>query len=428
MYLFCVRHFNDIDHITPIVWKMNQENYPAAVYCINPKYDIDADYRLNFLKEQGVMVDSIYNAFDKELDIVHHSLRYLFHWFSANRKKPSSHGREKSSPVRSLSQVTAGIIGRILYEITRLGFYQTNWARYVLDQSEARALCFDHIIPSRYVVNKLLRVAKEKSIPTIALPHGVYLYTNKFNKARFSERQRFYKFNRFDYVIVQNHLRKHVLVSSGIASEKIIVLGSARFCAEWIDQNNKILPRTFESTGRDSEKLRVAFMPSKPRCRIDVVRMHKTIDLLASLREIEAVVKPHTRIGREAHLFDNMQLPNVSHVLTSELCEWADVVLIIGSSVITEALMQGKPVLYLKYLHANTMLFEESGACWTIHNESELEEALQSLRKRRMDLPYGDENVNGFLSEVVYGGQNSRDVLKDYVQFIVNCRVSQKDF
>ena len=423
MYLFCVRHFNDIDHITPIVWKMKQENYPVAVYCINPKYDIDADYRLNFLKEQGVIVESIYNAFDLKLNAVHHTMRYLFQWFSADRKKSNSHGQEKISLLVSLSQRTTGIIGRILYELTRMGFYQTNWARYVLEQSEAQALCFDHILPSRYVVGALLRAAKEKSIPTLAFPHGVYLYTNKFNKARFSSRQRFYKFNRFDYVIVQNHLRKDVLVSSGIAREKIIVLGSARFCGEWIAQNKKILPRRIESTGRDPERLRVVFMPSKPRCRIDVERMHNTIDLLASLSEIEAVVKPHTRIGREAHLFDNMQLPNVSHVLTSELCEWADVVLIIGSSVITEALMQGKPVLYLKYLHANTMLFEECGACWTIHNEAELEYALQSLRKKEMDVPYGDVNVNRFLSEVVYGGQNNRDVLEDYVQFITNCSV-----
>jgi hypothetical protein len=423
MYLFCVRHFNDIDHIAPIVWKIKQENYRAAVYCINPKYDINADYRLNFLKNQGVIVDSIYNAFDQELNAVHHTMRYLFMQLSANHKKSTSYSQEEISHLIRLRQAVAGIIGRVLYELTKMGFYQTNWAHYLLEKADAQALCFDHILPTRYVVNVLLKTAKKKSIPTIALPHGVYLYTNQFNKVRFSSRQRFYKFNRFEYVVVQNNLRKDVLVRSGIAKEKIVVLGSARFCREWIDQNKKILPRNIESTARSSEKLRVVFMPSKPRCKIDVERMNNTIDLLASLSEIEAVVKPHTRIGREAHLFDNMQLPNVSHVLTSELCEWADVVLIIGSSVITEALMRGKPVLYLKYLHANKMLFEESGACWKIDNETELEQALQSLRKNRTDLPYGDENVNRFLSEVVYGGQNSRDVLKDYVQFITNCSV-----
>jgi hypothetical protein len=53
MYLFFVRHFNDIDHITPVVWKMKKDNYPVAVYCINPRYDIWSDYRLCFLKNQG---------------------------------------------------------------------------------------------------------------------------------------------------------------------------------------------------------------------------------------------------------------------------------------------------------------------------------------------------------------------------------------
>jgi hypothetical protein len=376
------------------------------------------------MKEQGVIVESIYDAFDQKMNALHHTMRHLFLWFFAKGKEFSSDRQDKRLPLSRLSQLVAEIIGRMFYELTRIGFYHTKWAHYVLEQSEAQLLCFDHILPSRYVVNVLLEAAKEKSIPTLALPHGVYLYTNESYKAGSSSRQRFHKFNRFDYVIVQNHLRKDVLVRSGIAREKVVVLGSARFCGEWIAQNREVMPRMIESTGRDPERLRVVFMPSKPRCRIDVERMHNTIDLLASLSEIEAVVKPHTRIGREAHLFDNMQLPNVSHVLTSELCEWADVVLIIGSSVITEALMQGKPVLYLKYLHANTMLFEECGACWTIHNEAELEYTLQSLRKKEMDVPYGDVNVNRFLSEVVYGGRSKTDVLTDYVKFIVHCRVN----
>ena len=424
MYLFFIRHFNDIDHITPVVWKMQHDNYPVAVYCINPRYDITNDYRLKFLKEQGVIVESIYDAFDQKVKGFQHAVRRIFRWFYAKGKRSDSHRLHNFSFLSRMSQMSAMIMGRVFYEMTRIFFYRQNWAHWFLEKNKAQVLCFDHILPSRYVVNVLLKAAKEESIPTLALPHGIYLYTNKFNKARFTSRQRFYKFNRFDHVIVQNHLRKDVLVNSGIATEKITVLGSARFCGEWIAQNKKILPRVIESSERGSERFRVAFMPSKPRCKIDVERMHKTIDLLASLNEIEAVVKPHTRIGREANLFDNMQLPNVSHVLTSELCEWADVVLIIGSSVITEALMEGKPVLYLKYLHANTMLFEECGACWTIQTEAELEQALHSLQKKSMDLPYGNENVNRFISEVVYGGQNNRDVLTDYVEFIVNCRVN----
>ena len=59
MYLFLVRHFNDIDHITPIAWKMKTDGYPVAVYCMNPRYDIANDYRLEFIKSKGATVDYI---------------------------------------------------------------------------------------------------------------------------------------------------------------------------------------------------------------------------------------------------------------------------------------------------------------------------------------------------------------------------------
>jgi len=422
MYLFCIRHFNDVDHITPVVWRMKHDNYPVAVYCINPQYDIENDYRLKFLKEQGVTVKLIYDAFEQETNGLHKTMHCLFQWFYAKGNKYSSHRREKPLLLSRLSELAAQSIGRVLYELTRISFYRKSWAHHFLKEREVQLLCFDHIFPSRYVVSVLLEAAKEKSIPTLALPHGVYLYTNESYKAGTSSRQRFHKFNRFDYVVVQNHLRKDVLVRSGLTREKIVVLGSARFCGAWIAQNRKILPRMIESNSQ-SERLKVVFMVSKPHCRIDIERMLNTFDLLSNFGEIEVMIKPHTRTGMNNRLFANLTLPSASDILTPELCEWADVVLVIGSSVITEALMQKKPVLYLKYLHANTMLFEECGACWTIHNEAELEQALQSLRKNSMDVPYGDENVNRFLSEVVYGGRKKRDVLGDYVQFLTNCSV-----
>ena len=95
--------------------------------------------------------------------------------------------------------------------------------------------------------------------------------------------------------------------------------------------------------------------------------------------------------------------------------------LVIGSSILIETQVQRKPVLYLKYLHDNTTLYEEFGACWTIHDEDELKEAILSLQEDRKNVPYNDENVNHFISEIIYGGPRERDVLKDYVQFIVSC-------
>jgi hypothetical protein len=410
---------------------MKQDNRPVAVYCINPKYDIRNDYRLTFLKTQGIIVASIYDAFSHKLNKLHHVMRIIYLWFFAKGKKIDSHHKENRWPLLLSRQGQIDLtrhhlrkLGHKFYKLTRKMFYKKNWARYILEQSGARVLCFDHIIHNHYVVAVLQQAAQELSVPTIALPHGVYLYTNESAKPKSTAKQRFSKFDRFDYVVVQTHLRKKVLIRSGIGEEKIVVLGSARFCEEWIEQNMKILPKMINSNAKHTEKFKIAFLTSKPQCRIDMERMLNTFDLLYRLSEVELMIKPHTRMGVSPYLFDKLPVTNASDVLTAELCEWADVVLVIGTSVMTEALMNGKPVLYLKYLHANTMLFEECGACWTVQNESELENAIQSLRVNGMKVPYTEDNVNRYLSEVVYGGRTKRDVLRDYVQFITECNAN----
>ena len=421
MYLFFVRHFNDIDHITPIVWKMNKDDYPVAVYCLNPRYDIHNDYRLLFLAKQGIKIDYIHKDFGQKSGRLNEIVYSLFQQ-SFQFKRPHSSNEEKRSSTRSklLGQLS-GIFGTLLFKLARRKFYDHSWAHAILEKTEARALCFDHVMPGLFVVDAFLQAAQEMSIPVLSLPHGIFLYTNEVTKAKSTDSRRFSKFNRFDYIIVPNRLRKELLTRSGVAKEKIFVLGSARFCNEWLEQNNKIIPRMIDSNLTNTRKLKLVFMPSKPRCRIDIQRMHNTIEILASFGAIEAVVKPHTRTGREKHVFSNMPLANVSHILTPELCEWADVVLVIGTSVITEALMRGKPALYLKYLHANTTLFEELGACWTIANEAELKEALSSLQVDKTGVPYSEENTAKFVAEIVYGGNKSRDVLSTYEQFIVSC-------
>jgi hypothetical protein len=302
---------------------MKQENRPAAVYCINPKYDIHNDYRLTFLKVQGVVVESIYDAFSQKLNMLHHAMRFLYLWIFAKAKRLNSDNQE-SRLLLLLSrwgQLIIELIGHKLYKLTRKIFYNKNWARYILEQSRAQVLCFDHIIHNQYVVAVLLRAAKEMSIPTIALPHGVYLYTNESSKPKSTPKQRFSKFDRFDYVVVQNQLRKNVLARSGIGEDKVVVLGSARFCEEWIEQNMKILPKMINSNAKSTEKLKTVFLTSKPQCRVDMERMLSTIEILSNHREIELKLKPHTRMGASPHLFVNLPIANASDVLTAELCE-----------------------------------------------------------------------------------------------------------
>ena len=417
MFLFFVRHFNDIDHLAPIAWKMKQAGHPVAVYGINPRYDYDSDYRLAFLKGHGVDVAYLHHRFSRHHGRLHDAIYRGFLRFHAIERK-WSHTKKETPLYRKLLGFIAGQIGVLLYKINRLLYYNVRWARSVLQQTQACAVCFDHIMPGLYVVKPFLKAAKGMSIPSFALPHGVHLYTNEKTKAKSKDSRRLTKFNRFDHVLVPNQLRKDQLVQSGVSSERIVVLGSARYCCQWLAQNRTIIPRNIEIKSHDPQKLKVVFMPSKPQCLANVKRLRATCSLLAEMEGIEVMIKPHTRTGGERHLFAANRLRDASSILTAELCEWADVALVVGSSVITEALMRKKTVLYLKYLHNNTTLFEELGACRTLHDEEELRDVLSSLQANGNRPLYSESAVTRYISEVVHGGLASDDVLGSYEAFL----------
>jgi hypothetical protein len=417
MFLFFVRHFNDIDHLAPIAWKMRQAGHSVAVYGINPRYDYDSDYRLVFLKGHGVDVAYLHNRFSRHHGGLHDALyRGLLRFHAIERKW--SHQKKETPLYQKLLGFFSGQIGVFLYKINRLLYYNARWACSVLHQTQACAVCFDHIMPGLYVVKPFLKAAKGMSIPSFALPHGVHLYTNEKTKAKSKDSRRLTKFNQFDHVLVPNQLRKDQLVQSGVASERIAVLGSARYCDQWLAQNKTIIPRNVEEKGHDPHKLKVVFMPSKPQCLANVKRLRATCTLLAEMEGIEVMIKPHTRTGGERHLFAANKLRDASSILTAELCEWADVAIVVGSSVITEALMRKKTVLYLKYLHNNTTLFEELGACRTMHDEEELRDVLTSLQANGNRSLYSESAVTRYISEVVHGGMASDDVLGSYEAFL----------
>jgi hypothetical protein len=420
MYLFFVRHFNDIDHMTPIVWKLKSSDYPVAVYCMNPLYDIRGDYRLEFLKNQGIAVKNLYEIHDKKSGVVYKALQAVFKK-SAAIEAALGNGRHGQSglPVKLLLRL-CGRLRSSSFKLIRRCYYDERWARGVLRKSAAQAICFDHVMPKHYVVDVFLKAARRLSIPSLALPHGVHLYTNDATKAKATDERRMAKFNRFDYVVVTNELRRSLLVRAGVGADKIFVLGSARYCREWLELNDKIIPDSYDGRNTVSGQLKVVLMPSKPQCKMDVDRLFETCRILANFEGVAAVIKPHTRIRNRKFVFDGVPLPDVSDVLTAELCEWADVILNVGSSVITEALMREKPALYLKYLHENTTRFEELGACWTINSENELKGAITALKANKHYMPYSKESVAAFLSEIVQGGHNNRDVLTTYEQFIVD--------
>ena len=89
MILFIVRHFNDIDHLVPVAWKLKMDGHQVAVYCMNPRYDIESDYRLQFLRTEGVCVAHLSDAFGRHRDPLYKTLYHVsLKCFEIQKKAP----------------------------------------------------------------------------------------------------------------------------------------------------------------------------------------------------------------------------------------------------------------------------------------------------------------------------------------------------
>ena len=52
MIIFFIKRFNDVDHVTSIIYKMAlKKSDNLLVLCLNPGFQIHGDYRLRFLKK-----------------------------------------------------------------------------------------------------------------------------------------------------------------------------------------------------------------------------------------------------------------------------------------------------------------------------------------------------------------------------------------
>jgi hypothetical protein len=422
MYLFFIRDFNDIDHTTPVVWKMVRSHYPVTVYCLNPRYDIHKDYRIHFLKKIGVDIDYLYNDDHRSLGWEHRILRFLYFSIFAIERQINTIEYRCLSPLKKHIGRYARMIGDRLYLRAKNKFYETQWAADLIRRKHAKALCFDWVKPKHSVVDVLLKAADSLKIPAFAMPHGVFVYTNNNITIESRPLEAYDKLNRYDGVIVQNLLFREFMTRSGLNPKKIHVLGSARYCDEWIQQNRKILPRTLDADAHGANGLKITFMTTKLRYRINSRKLSSTLNFLAKFDGLDFKIKPHTRpaTAEENDIYERLPIDNGKDISSVELCEWADAVIVIGSSIMIEPLIQNKPVLYLKYLHENTTIYEEYGACWIIRSEDELKGALNQLKRNREKVAYSAESVNRFKSDIIYNNDMERDILKDYVDFIVS--------
>jgi len=405
--------------MAPVIWKFGEIREEIRVYSLNPNNDIFNDYRLKFLiNNRQIKLDYLYTSNSSK----------LFSFLFGNLICKYGLNTHKYLLTNIIFVYVRWFISKIfrflLYRIFRINIshviskiYDFDWVEDILIKNKPSILIFDHAShPKLYNVGSILKVAKKMKIPTIDIPHGIPLFVehpHQWDKAK----KNLVAFKK-DHTVLHHKWWKKELIEFGLDPKNTPILGSPRFCKDWVKIINEILPYDDSLNNMNNEKLKVVYMEMGGTNDANAEIIEDTIKRISELDFINLIIKPQTRSNRLL-LREN---PDNIYIARNEnsvnLVKWADVVLVLFSSIMIEALIQKKTYIYPKYMHDGEMIYEEYGACWTVNSYKELEMALLKKYKKRNYQPYSNDNVNQFLNEAIFNGFVQKDILNNYVDYI----------
>jgi hypothetical protein len=419
--IFFINRYNDIDHMSPIIYKLSMEDkYDINVLSINPNIEIFSDFRLKFLADNKKVKLDYFYTFNKNI-----SLTYIFGSLICINK--ASFINNSSSIWDFLLNSTLWFVSKstsfLLFKLMRVDvgilikkIYDKKWVQEFFTYHKPSILIFDAVTSPRiYNIEAVLSVAKKMHISTVDVPHGIPLYTShpeQFDVAK----KNLVKYKK-NHMIMNHKWWKNELLNAGLNPKNTPILGNARFCNEWVEILDNIIPCDNSLKEMGKGKLKVAYMEMGNVHDVDIEMVREVMLKVSLLDFLTLVVKPQTRNNTIRHEFSDHV-----YVATNEnsvnLIKWADVVIVIISSIMVEALVRDKCAIYLKFTHKGEMLFDKYNACWAVESYEELEGALKNLYKNREYCPYLAKDKDLFLNEVIFNKFEQEVILDSYVDYL----------
>ncbi|MBA4142266.1 MAG: hypothetical protein H0X43_04500 [Nitrosospira sp.] len=412
--LFFLRHYNDIDHITPVISKWIDSGHTCDIVLIgNSRFR--NDYRINFLKG----LNGVRMAYIADVLSPVEFLKWFFQTLIL---------------IRSLRRPFIGPVMKTLEELYDAKRRESVWKstakrllRRSFGESNEGVVVFDWIERNSSIcvewVKVVLSTARSMGLGTVSLPHGDSPHASQLirrRELRLEPDTTFANAGIFEKVVVPNELCS-VRFRPFMDNQKLAVLGSPRYCDEWLARLAKLMPPS--PLTRSESQLKVVLFLRKSNFSTFWEEVGEVVRIVAGFPGVELVIKPHTRGGWQQSLTKDIslrRLPNVSvvggDVHSIHLMNWADVIIDLATSVVFEAVKKKKPVLAADYLHAGRSALAEYIPEAELRCRDDVYKHMERFLSHGCDSFYTKEHHQRFLQEMIDVG--GPDVLSRYVALL----------
>ncbi len=413
--VFFIRAYNDMDHLTPVIWKTATTTDISVSVVIRMGKSIPDDYRLNFLRQFPQVDLRHINEFftsdtaDAPVSLMSRVKRRLNLNGSNGRKHPTK------------GHIDPAQVERMLDELFGVGEDAARNGIVIFDWVTLSAL-------NRRFAVMVREAALQRGYANLSLPHGDSPYWNEMFKMAdidYSAMEH-YKDNPLDVVVVPNALTAKRYTPYRDDTQ-LKVIGSARYNDEWLHIMNTMIP-SFDIPGA-GQHLKLVIFLRNAEFPINWEQVIHSIRLITQFPDVYLVVKHHTRgadssASMREHLelkkLNEMAAPNLKIVYndihSGSLLQWADAILELGTSISFEAIKLNKPLLAMEYLHANISTVAHYLPKTAMRCKDDLYDAVQALRENRETRLYTEAERQQFIREII--DCPDANVLERYVKLI----------
>ncbi len=413
--LFFLRHSDDIDYITPVIYKWAKSGHACDVVLIGDVRLIN-DYRIQFLNRiSDVRVAHIRDVLPR-LEYLQWRMLHLL-W------------------VHGIQRIVSGYCAALLQQMTSEEKRMQVWksiANRLLGRSfpdgTRGVVVFDWFSRSSPIsiewVACIASATRKMGLGAVSLFHGDSSHVNQLTRRQEWKLQpdSVYSLGRiFNQVIVPNELCA-LRFRPFMHEQSVAVLGSPRLCDEWLEIMQTLLPAT-SSLGNPSSKLKIAIFLKKDDFAIFWEEVNEVIQMVAAFSGVELIIKPMSHNHRKQNLHRELELWHLSNVYVAEkaiqsthLVNWADIVIDLATPAAYEAVKMRKPVLAADYLHAGLSTLAEFIPETRLRCRDDVYRCIDKFLSQGFQSFYIRSHWQHFMREVVDGPDT--DVLSRYVTLL----------
>ena len=402
MHLFIVHLFPDLDTLAPVIYKLDCKSKGIAkILSVFPVHDLRNYAVMKFLLKRNIKYYSLASINLKNFFLI------LF--------------------LKVLSFLPKFILTKLntlwyfLYH--RANLFTSNDICKFIEKEKIKSVTIDTALPTR--LQKIFYDScSRKNIELIMYQVGI----NFIKNFKIPE----YKFEYCNKYILPNFLTPDPEDIN--IKKKIIRILSARYCQEWVEiyeEINRLKLRDYKHYSPNRDKLKIVII-SRPR--IILKEWKKLEEILKSLDNVEVrlLIKPR----------GNLSPLNAQHstnqFTSSEVINWADLIVSHISSILVETFIKEKKLLFLDYITKD----KYKTAAWHYYKMEDKEESyhfedhsfyvkinslnhlIKEIKSCSKNLQKCNENElrdqKNFLNKILGGDYKNKDLLDKYVNLYMN--------